>query len=179
MTRTFNATRFEFDNEAARLRDEIDNLDERLAEADNDNHAQVLVNRRQKLQSQRQGVIWARDHAAADDDFPMWDRDVDGVTLGGIRAGTYGDLQNDLSDDGGPGDARTLTVADGTVEAPYLDDGMDDRERTATVKGLHPMYVMWAEGQINRIMDPTEETEGNATDSEPSPKASPPTATED
>lgn len=176
MSGTFNQTYFDFDSEVERLDVAIDEVDEQLAEAENDDVAQVLSSRKDDLQSYRQGVVWARDYAAGNDDFEMWDADVDGVTLGALRAGTLGRVENDAGNgDTGLGTVRVLYVADGTVEAPYVDEDMSDHERVATVRDLHPMYLRWAEDRINQLMSPggiDDEGEGNGSDSEPSPEAS-------
>jgi len=159
---TFNATFFDFDEEEERLADEIADLEERIAGADGDT-ATALQARLSKLESQRKGVVWARDRAPEDGDFQMWDEAADGVTLGAVRASTFGNLQNDLESDpnAGSGTSDILLVADGTVEAPYIDGGMGDKQLTGVVGQLHPWFIQWASAAIDRLMDP----EGNATSS--------------
>lgn len=176
MTDTFNQTYFDFDEEIERLDEAIAKIDEQLEATDNEQVTQALSSRRSDLQSHRQGVVWARDYAAESDDFPMWDEAVDGVTLGALRAGTFGRIENDADDgDAGHGTMRVLYVADGTVEAPYVDEDMSDAERVSAVRKLHPMYLRYAEDRIDALMSPggiDDEGEGNGTDSEPSPEAS-------
>lgn len=160
MTGTFNETYFDFDEEVQRLEERIDDLRANLNEMDDDapQRAETAA-QLQQVESEKKGVIWARDRAYESEDFPQWDEDVDGVTLGGLRAGAYSGLQDDLSrdDDAGAGTTGTLLVAEGTVEAPYVDDSMTDVQRVGAVKQLHPFYRTWAEARVNALMDP----EGN------------------
>jgi len=174
---TFNETYFEFDAEEQRLSDEIADLEDRVAdlqdaEGDNTDTIGALQAERSKLQSRRKGVVWARDTAPDHDDFPMWDEAVDGVTLGAVRASTFGNLQNDLESDpnAGSGTSDILLVADGTVDAPYVDDGLTDTQLTGVVGQLHPYYIQFASACIDRLLDPTGPAGGNAKPSEPSPK---------
>jgi len=164
---TFNSTFFDFDAEEERLDEEIADLEDRIADADGDT-ATALQAQLSKLESQRKGVVWARDRAPDSDDFAMWDEAVDGVTLGAVRASAFGNLQNDLESDpnAGSGTSDILLVADGTVEAPYYAEGIGGRELTGVVGKLHPWYIQWASGAIDRLMDP----EGNVTSSDASPK---------
>jgi len=168
---TFNQTFFDFDEEEDRLDNEIADLRDRIGDADKDT-ATALKARLSKLESQRKGVLWARDRAPNSDDFPMWDEAADGVTLGAVRASTFGNLQNDLESDpnAGSGTSDILLVADGTVEAPYLDESMGDKQLVGVVGKLHPYYIQFASACIDRLLDPTGPAGGNAKPSEPSPK---------
>lgn len=173
---TFNDTYYEFDQEVTRLEDAIDSLQDDAADLADDNpQKERVLAEVNALQAQRKGVVWARDRAYESDDFPQWDDDVDGVTLGAIRAGTYGSLQDDLERDpnAGSGTSTNLLVAEGTVEAPYIDDSMSDAEQAGAVAQLHPWYRQWAEARINELLDP----EGNENASVASPEETPTQAT--
>jgi len=157
MTKTFNETEFVFDEEITRLQDEIDELRAKVDSADQDNpQRREMGATLQQLESERKGAVWARDNAYENPDFPTWASNADSVTLGGLRAGPYSDLQNDLENDStaGSGTTAQLLVAEGTLKAPYIDDGMGETERAAAVASLHPFYRMWAEARINELMDP-------------------------
>jgi len=177
---TFNQTYFDFDEEEQRLGDEIADLQDRVDElnnedGDNTDTIQALQAQLSKLQSQRKGVIWARDTAPDHDDFPMWDEATDGVTLGAVRASTFGNMQNDLESDpnAGSGTSDILYVAAGTVDAPYTDGELSDKQLVGIVGQLHPYYIQWASAAIDRLMDPEGANGGNETRSETSPKETP------
>jgi len=163
---TFNETFFDFGDSVEALEDEIADLTEQLDElnADNPMRAQ-LRSRRSQLATQRKGAVWARDRAFVSEDFPVWDEDVDGVTLGAVRAGAFAGIESDVADAGGEG-SSLLLIADGTVDAPYAGDDMTDEQEAAAVGQLHPYYRKWAEARIDELLDP----EGNATGSSDSPK---------
>jgi len=157
MTGTFNETYFEFNQEVQLLGERIAELEAEADELDDgDDRRQEINAKMQMLKSQRKGAIWARDQAREDDDFPAWDGDVDGVTLGALRAGPYAGLVDDVESDpdAGSGTTASLLVAEATVEAPYLDDDMSSKKRAAAVASLHPYYRDWAEGRINDLLDP-------------------------
>jgi len=169
---TFNETFFDFDAEEERLDEDIAALERKLQalrdrDGDVDDKVAALQAQKSQLQSQRKGVIWARDTAPDHEDFPMWDEAVDGVTLGAVRASTFGNLENDLESDpnAGSGTSNILLVADGTVKAPYADDSMSDAQLTGAVGQLHPYYIKWASSAVDRLLDPS----GNATSSVTSP----------
>jgi len=173
---TFNETDFDFDEEEDRLDDEIADLQDRIAELQdgddvNSDTLQTLQAQLSKLQSQRKGVVWARDTAPGHEDFPMWDEAADGVTLGAVRAATFGTMQNDLESDpnAGSGTSDILYVADGTVDAPFVSDDLSDKQLVGVVGQLHPWYIQWASAAIDRLMDPEGAAGGNGTRSETSP----------
>lgn len=163
---TFNDTHFNFSEEADRLEQQIEKVEKELSELDSESpSAEVLQAEKQELQAQRKGVLWAQNSAYESDDFPQWDEDVDGVTLGALRASAYGNIQNDLEQDpdAGSGTSAILLIAEGTVEAPYIDDSMTDAQRAGAVGQLHPFYQKWAEARVNELMDPEK---GNGESSE-------------
>ena len=183
MSQTFNETTVNFDGEVKRLQDRIDDLQEQLAELDADApQREQVTSTIQTLESHRKGVVWARDQAYESDDFPQWDEDADGITLGALRAGAYAGLRDDMEadPDAGGGTTGNLVVAEGTVEAPYIDDGMTDTERIGAVSQLHPFFRDWAEARITTLMDPEadlSDTEGNGTPSDGSLEKTPETTT--
>lgn len=181
---TFNQTYFDFDEEEDRLDAEIADLQDRIGELqggedDNSGTIQALQAQLSKLQSQRKGVIWARDTAPGHDDFAAWGEAAGGVTLGAVRASTFGNLQNDLESDpnAGSGTSDILYVADGTVDAPYTDDELSDKQLVGVVGQLHPYFIQWASAAIDRLMDPEGAGGGNGIRSEPSPKETSTSAT--
>lgn len=164
----FNETYYEFGEEIQRLEEEIDSLQSDADELADDNpQKERIFAEVNALQAQRKGVVWARDRAYESDDFPQWDDDVDGVTLGAIRAGAYGSLQDDIEGDpnAGSGTSTNLLVAEGTVDAPYIDDSMSNTERAGAVAQLHPWYRKWAHARVDALLDP----EGNESFSGTSP----------
>lgn len=183
---TFAETFFDFDEEVDRLNETIEDLEAEIDQLeteeqnneDVDNSQQIEAHHQliAELQSQRKGVVWARDQAFESNDFPQWDEDVDGVTLGALRAGAYGKMRDDLEADAeaGGGTSSTLLVAEGTVDAPYIDDSMSDVECVGAVAELHPFYREWASSRVNELVDPEASIhdEGNANDSDDSPARS-------
>ncbi len=184
MSQTFNETTVNFDDEVKRLQDRIDDLQDQLSELDADApQRETIASTIQQLESHRKGVVWARDQAYKSDDFPQWDEDIDKITLGALRAGAYAALCDDIEadPDAGGGTSGNLVVAEGTVEAPYIDSGMTDAERIGAISQLHPFFRDWAEARITTLMDPEADIgstdEGNGTDSGDSPEKTPETTT--
>jgi hypothetical protein len=164
---TFNSTYIEFDESIAELEDRIDEIEEQISELDEGNPLlSELSSQHTEMRLQRKGAVWARDQAAAGDDFPQWDEDVDGITLGAVRASAFSQIEHEAGERDGEG-TDLLLIADGTVDAPYVDDSMSDSERAAAVGQLHPYYRKWAAARIDELLDP----EGNVTGSDDSPEA--------
>ncbi|EMA17179.1 hypothetical protein [Haloarcula amylolytica] len=163
---TFNETYISFDDSIEALEEQIEEIAEQLDDLDDDNPVVPgLQSQRSQLATQRKGAIWARDRAHESDDFPMWDEDVDGVTLSGVRAGTFAGIEKESAQRDGEG-TDLLLIADGTVDAPYVDDDGDDDMTAAAVGQLHPYYRDWASSRIDELMDP----EGNVIGSSDSPE---------
>lgn len=145
---------YEFDAEIERIGDEIQETAEQLAPLDADNPAVPQLQQvGQQLQSQLDGVRWARE---------AWD--VDGVTLAGLTGGEYGHVEDEMGDDWGPGKARVYFVAKGTAEAPYIEEGMDLDERVEGVAALPIGYLRWADARIHELMSAGTGGEGNGND---------------
>jgi hypothetical protein len=169
---TFNDTYIDFAESAAALQDEIDDINEQLSDLEEGNPLRPdLTSQRSQLQTQRKGAIWAcpsrgeGEDPHEDGDFPMWTEAADGVTLGGVRAGAFAGIEQEATERNGEG-TGLLLVADGTVEAPYVDGGMSEQERAAAVGQLHPYFRKWAQARIDEIMNP----EGNVIGSSDSPE---------
>jgi cell division septum initiation protein DivIVA len=189
---TFNATYFAFDEEVERLDEKIEALREEAAELEDaddppEQRIQQLVDEAQDLQAQRKGAVWARDRAYESEDFPHWDTAVDGVTLGAVRAGVYGGVQNDVGadPDAGEGTVNTLFVAEATItdpdvgeEAPYVGADMSTEAQTAAVASLHPWYIQWAKSRIDELLDP-ESGNGSRSGSSPAENSAEETSTDD
>lgn len=157
MSNTFNETFVNFDESIEDLEEQIEELEAKASDLEDDNPRRAqLLSQRSRIDSQRKGAVWARDRAYESDDFPQWDEDVDGITLAALRAGAYGGLQDDVESDpnAGSGTSTNLLVAEGTVEAPYIDEGMSDADKAQAVSQLHPFFRNFAEGRINELMDP-------------------------
>lgn len=158
----FNETEFVLADEVDRLAGEIESVREKVNETEpGSDQEQRLSQRLQNLRTQKVGAEWARGYpddddsegAFADDDFPMWDEDVDSVTLGAVLGGAWSDLKNELGANE-MGSSALLMIADGTVDAPYIDEDMDDIEAVGVVRGLHPYYLEWAENRVTELMNP-------------------------
>ncbi|WP_135302639.1 hypothetical protein [Haloarcula amylovorans] len=165
---TFNETRFEFDESIDALEERIEEAADKITDLDEGNPLlPQLQSKRSQLATQRKGAIWARDQAHESDDFPQWDEQVSGITLGAVRAGALNGIEAEVAERGGEG-TDLLLIADGTVEAPYVDEDMSDEQRAAAVGQLHPYFQRWASARIDELLDP----EGNAIGSSDSPKES-------
>ncbi|MDQ2052840.1 hypothetical protein RBH26_20575 [Natronolimnohabitans sp. A-GB9] len=143
----------DFGEEVQRLEDEIDELENIINSIGDDvdgETAHALLERLQSLQTHLKGVKWARDEAFEADYAPMWDDDVDAITLAGLTGGEFGRMQDDL-EGAGSGAARVHQVEAGTEDAPYIDDSMDRDQRIATVSDLPVHYLMWAESRIDDL----------------------------
>ncbi len=141
-----------FDEEEQRLSEKIDEIDDVLEDIDDSDIEERFRNERGELETRLEGVRWARDEAFEADYAPMWDQDVDAVELGGLTGGEFGRLEDDaLESGGGQGAIRVYQVEMGTVDAPYLDDGMDKDQRIATISQLPISYLKWAQFHIDRL----------------------------
>jgi len=143
---------YDFDEEEQRLEDKIEELDDVLDDVDDADIQQRFETERTQLQTHLEGVRWARDEAHDAEYAPMWDEDVDAVELGGLTGGEFGALEDDVGEHGGgSGAVRVYQVAKGTVDAPYVDDSMDDDQLVATVSNLPVAYLKWAQNRIDAL----------------------------
>lgn len=144
---------YDLNDEVQRLADRIDELDAVLEDVDDGNPAaEPLQNERVGLETALEGVRWARDDAFDADYAPQWDEATGEITLGGLTAGEFGSLEDDIgTGGGGSGAARIYQVAKGTVDAPYVDGSMDDDEQIGAVSQLPVSYTKWAEARIDEL----------------------------
>lgn len=152
-----------FDEELDRLNSEREQLAEQLAGLESGNPAaKQLARDGQQLDTFRDGVRWALDHATSDDSVSVWSDDVDSVTLSGLTGGEFGRVEDRLLDAGGsgpqPGATRVHQVAAGTVEAPYYNESADRSQNVAAASQLPISFLKWAE---HRIDDLTSVDSGN------------------
>jgi len=141
-------TEFVLDEEIDRLEEERAELVEQVADIAPDNPAvEELGKRGQTIDSYLQGLRWAREE---------WD--VDSITLGGLTGGEFGQVEDKVNaarerngQRHNSGVTRVYYVAAGTVDAPYIDDDMDEDDRTAAVSQLPITYLRWAEAQIEEL----------------------------
>jgi len=146
-----------------KLTEEIDRLEaerEELAEAvvnlpDGSDAQHRKVNRGQQIDAYLDGLEWAQT-AHEDADVPVWDSDVDGVTLAGLTGGDYGQLTGAISED--TSDAvpaqqveMVAKVRIGTVDAPYMDTEATKTQTTAAIASLPASFVRWAAWKIEDL----------------------------
>lgn len=147
---------YDFDEEVDRIESDIAELEavvDQAGDVSADNEAaRSVLQELQALQTHLRGVKWARDEAYDAEWCGAWDEDVNTVTLGGLTGGEFGRMQDSLQGNGGgQGAARVYQVEAGTVEAPYVDDSMDENQRIATIADLPAPFLMWAEAQIDEL----------------------------
>lgn len=149
-----------FDEEIQRLEQEREDLAIQLAGLEDDNPvANELAERGQTIDSYLQGLYWARDQAASDENVPVWDADVDGITLAGLTGGEFGQVEDEVVSDTiargddrvGEGALRVYYVAKGTVDAPYVDDGMEFEQQVAAVSQLPITFLKWANNKVDDL----------------------------
>jgi hypothetical protein len=107
-----------------------------------------LVAEGKRLDNRLQGVEWA---------IAEWD--VDTVTLAAPTGGEWGRMEDRLAEarDGaditpGQGASRVYTVAQGTVEAPYVADAETFEATLSATAQLPVPYLKWAQAKINDLM---------------------------
>lgn len=149
-----------FDAEINRLEDEREELAEQLARLETGNPAaEQLAEQGQTIDGHLQGLRWARDEAADDENVSVWGEDVDSITLAGLTGGEFGQVEDAVVSDTlasgedrvGEGSLRVYNVAKGTVEAPYLDDEMNYEQRVGAVSQLPITFLKWAHHRIDDL----------------------------
>lgn len=144
-----NEERINFDEEIERLEQEREAIAEQAASLDEGNPKRSeLVQDGIDIDTYLQGLRWARDE---------WD--VDTITLSGLTGGEFGRVEDavvsaaaEQGDQPGSGVTRVHLVASGTVDAPYIEDDMSERERLASVSQLPIMFLKWAEHRVDELM---------------------------
>lgn len=155
------------DEEVQRLEEQLDELRDVLSEMDADHNARgELAELRTSLETQLNGVRWARDEALEADYAPAWDEAVDAITLAGLTGGDVAKTQDNLQADAGEGAVRVEFVAAGSpatndadvpahvsvpAEAPYVDAEQSEEERVAVVSDLPHPYQVWAHQRIDDL----------------------------
>lgn len=150
---TLKEEQFNLAEEEERLERECRKKAEEAAQLNDDNLRKPrLLAEGQELNAQLAGVRWAQT-AHDGENVSEWDADVDSVTLAGLTGAEMGGLEDDIGNDGdaGSGTTRTLLVAEGTVDAPYIDGDMTDKQKVAAAGGLPITYLKWAEARINEM----------------------------
>jgi hypothetical protein len=149
-----------FDDEIQRLEQERNDLAEQVATLDEDAPTRdEIVEQGQEIDVYLRGLRWARDDAAADDGVPLWDEDVDGVTLAGLTGGEFGHVEDtvvaDALDRGdtrvGEGLTRIYYVAKATQQAPYIDESMSFTDRVQAVSQLPVPFLKWADDRVDDL----------------------------
>lgn len=157
---------YTFAEEIERIEQERRDLARKAAQlSDGDPRKKKLIAEGNELDAQLNGLRWART-AHEDDDVDVWNDAAEGVTLAGLTGSEFGGLQDEIEQDGraGSGTTRVTLVADATVEAPYVDDSMDDVDRTAAVGSLPVPYLKWAESRIDELVSLSEGNEQDFAD---------------
>jgi len=145
-----------FEEEIARLEDKREALADEVAElADSGLAVQQKVQKGQNIDAYLDGLEWAM-QAHEDGDVPVWDEDVDTITLAGLTGGEFGGLENELAQAAGDGESaagahRVYQVRSGTVEAPYLDSAASKQQQIAAVASLPTGFLKWAEYKVDEL----------------------------
>lgn len=142
-------------DELERIDQELDDVADEVAELpDGAPHAGDLAERGVQLERQLAGLQWATDPP---DDDPI-DGPIEEVTLGGLNAGEYLDVQAETADEGGTV-SKVIFAAKGVVDAPFIDDSMSEAERVQAVRDLPPQFHEWLATKVDDLSTP--DLEGN------------------
>ncbi len=136
----------DFDAELDRLNSRLEELASQHAAASGD-RAAMVVQEAQEVETHRDGVLWARDHAADDPAVPFWG-DGESITIAGLTAGEMARIEDAAADDG-QGAMRVQLAAAGTVDAPFLDADTDDETAIARCGQLPDPFLRWLASRIN------------------------------
>ena len=126
-----------------------EDLAEKLASIEPSNPAyDGLEDQGKRIDNRLQGVEWA---------ISEWDDTT--VTLAAPNGGEFGKVEDRIADsrsgadvEPGEGASRVYMVAEGTVEAPYV-DGAETFEQTLSATAQLPVaYLKWANDRINELM---------------------------
>jgi hypothetical protein len=165
---------YDLEAEVQRLEDKISELDDILSGMTADHDARGgLVETKQQLSMQANGVRWAAREAADADYLPdgLWDEDVDEITLAGLTFGERSKVTDNIPADAGREARRGEFVAAGSVHprdesivddevvevpapAPYVDPKPSEQtgeERLGVVGRLPAPYVEWAFARVDEL----------------------------
>lgn len=138
---------YDLDAEIDRMEQEREETAERLADIDGDSPAtQDLAEQGQDLTRHLSGLQWLRAEF-----------DADSITLGAITNGERNRIREVVSSASGAGVQQNAYVAQGTLEAPYLQHDPEEttigafEDTVAAVADLHPAFVDWAESEITDL----------------------------
>jgi len=116
-----------------------------------------LEDQGKRIDNRLQGVEWALDDEK-DDETPV-DEAFDTVTLAAPTGGEFGKVEDRIADsrvgadvEPGQGAGRVYMVAQGTVEAPYVDDAETFEAKLSATAQLPVPYLKWANDRINELM---------------------------
>jgi len=153
---------YEFTAEAERLEARLDEIADEVVDLDDGNPAKErLLSEGGQLDVQLSGVRWAMD-AHDDEAVPVWDEDVDSVTLAGLTGGEYGYVKKRLEEEDEQNSAGSMLymVAKGTEDGPYLQDS--EKLTVSAVGDLPLAYLKWAQARIDDLTSVGDE--GNGSD---------------
>jgi len=126
-----------------------ENLAEKLAGIEPSNPAyDGLEAQGKRIDNRLEGIEWA---------LAEWDDTT--VTLAAPNGGEFGKVEDRIAEAGdttdvepGQGASRVYMVAQGTVEAPYVDDAETFEAKLSATAQLPVAYLKWANDRINELM---------------------------
>jgi|GEM_PF-5607103 len=126
-----------------------EDLAEKLASIEPSNPAyDGLEDQGKRIDNRLEGIEWA---------LAEWDDTT--VTLAAPNGGEFGKVEDRIAEtsgntdvEPGQGASRVYMVAQGTVEAPYVDDAETFEERLSATSQLPVPYLKWANDRINELM---------------------------
>lgn len=148
--------------ERDRIDSELDALAADLAELDSDSPKREELNSRgNRMERFLAGLEWAIDPP---DDDPTRDEPYEEVTLGALSAGEYADLTDTAAADASTtksvaGSSRVLYATKGLVDAPFINEGMNEAQRLSAVSDLQPQFQKWLAWRVDGLS--TYDIEGN------------------
>jgi len=154
---SFRETTITFREEIERIEAERESLAEEVAEMDSDDPQRARKAKRGiELDAHLDGLEWAAHTAHDDADVPQWDDDVDSITLSGLTGGQFGAIEGEVADGTDRGQSaqqveRVAKVRMGTVDAPYIDDGMGEKQEIAAVAGLPTGFLRWVGSKVEEL----------------------------
>lgn len=138
---------YDISAEISEMEQEREETAEQLAGIDDDSPAtQELAETGQRLDRFISGLSWFQSEF-----------DADSVTLGALTNGERNRIQTVVQEASGAGVQQNAYVAQGTVEAPYVEHDPDAttmgqfKDTVAAVADLHPAFVDWAESEITDL----------------------------
>ena len=107
-----------------------------------------LENQGKRIDNRLEGIEWALD---------AWDDTT--VTLAAPNGGEFGKVEDRIAEasgntdvEPGQGASRVYMVAQGTVEAPYVDGAETFEAKLSATAQLPVPYLKWANDRINELM---------------------------